>query len=129
MSARRRRVDRRVYLIAAGVVVVVFALYLWAPPFLKTVETKLYDWHFTLRGVRHPGDQVVIVAVDEQSLAALGRWPWPRSLLAQVVRTLSEGGAKVIALDIILSEPEVSGELRAATQLTERLSAAGVSPA
>src|SRR5207245_10333601 len=78
-SARRRRVDRRIYLIAAGVVVLVFALYLWAPSFLKTVENKLYDLHFALRGPQYPGNQVAIVAIDETSLAALGRWPWPRS--------------------------------------------------
>src|SRR3990172_11321631 len=97
----------RVYLISAGVVVVVFALFLGAPEFLKTLESKLYDLHFALRGVQSPGDQVVIVAIDEKSLATLGRWPWPRSVLAQVVRNLSDGGAKVIALDILLSEPEV----------------------
>jgi len=53
-SPRRQRVDRRIYLIAAGVVVLVFALYLWAPSFLKTVENKLYDLHFVLRGPHYP---------------------------------------------------------------------------
>ncbi len=78
----------RVYLIAAGVVVLVFALFVWAPAFLTTIETKLYDLHFTLRGARDPGDEVVIVAADEKSLAALGRWPWPRSVLADLVTAL-----------------------------------------
>jgi adenylate cyclase len=129
-SARRRRpVDRRIYLIAAGVVVLVFALFLWAPAFLKTVENKLYDLHFVLRGPRDPGTQVAIVAIDEKSLAAFGRWPWPRSVLARVVRALADNGAKVIALDIILSEPEVTDELRVVTRMSERLGALGVSPA
>ena len=119
MSARRQRVDRRIYLIAAGVVVLVFALYLWAPSFLKTVENKLYDLHFVLRGPHYPGHQVVIVAIDEKSLAAFGRWPWPRSLLARVVRTLADEGAKAIALDIILSEPEVSNELRVVARMAD----------
>ena len=126
-SARRRRVDRRIYLIAAGVVVLVFAVYLWAPSFLKTVENKLYDLHFVLRGPQYPGNQVAIVAIDEKSLAALGRWPWPRSVLARVVRTLADNGAKAIALDLILSEPEVSDELRVVTRMSERLGALGVS--
>src|SRR5437867_6995193 len=105
---------RRVYLIAAGVIALTFALFFWAPGFLQTVETKLYDLHFTIRGVRSPGDEVLIAAIDEKSLAAIGRWPWPRSVLAQLIKTLSDGGAKVIAVDILLSEPEVTGELRAA---------------
>ena len=67
------------------VVVLVFAVYLAAPGFLKTVENKLYDLHFTLRGVRPPGDQVTIIAIDDPSLAAVGRWPWPRSILAQMI--------------------------------------------
>jgi adenylate cyclase len=127
-ARRRRRVDRRIYLIAAGVVVLVFALYLWAPTFLKTVENKLYDLHFVLRGPQDPGHQVAILAIDEKSLAAFGRWPWPRSMLARVVRTLADNGAKVIALDIILSEPEVSDELRVVKRMSERLGALGASP-
>jgi len=124
MTARRRT-----YLIAAGVVAFTFALFFWAPDLLKTLETTLYDLHFTLRGVRNPGDRVVIAAIDEKSLAALGRWPWPRSTLAELIRTLSEGGAKVIAVDILLSEPEVNGERRAADYLAERWSELGLGDA
>jgi adenylate cyclase len=123
---RRSSVDRRIYLIALGVVVVVFGIYLSAPAFLKTVENKLYDLHFTLRGARHPGEQVTIVAVDENSLTALGRWPWPRSALARMVRILTDAGAKVIAVDILLSEPEINRERELVTRLSERFDAAGV---
>jgi len=112
---------RRVYLIAAGVALGVFALFLGAPEILRTAETKLYDVHFALRGARSPEAPIVVVAVDEKSLEAQGRWPWPRAVQARLVRALADGGAKVIALDILLSEPEVSGELRAANQLSERL--------
>ena len=118
---------RAVYLFSTGVVIFVFTLFLLAPEFLKAIEAKLYDLHFTLRGVRNPGDQVVIVAIDEKSLAAIGRWPWPRSVLADLVRKLSEAEAKVIALDILLSEPEVSGELHVAARLSERFSTLGLS--
>ena len=87
--ARLASAGGRNYLIAAAVVVLVFALFVWAPDFLATMETKLYDLHFVLRGARTAGDQVVIVAADEKSLAALGRWPWPRSVLADLVTALS----------------------------------------
>jgi adenylate cyclase len=125
----RRATDRRIYLIAVAVIVLVFGVYLAAPTFLKTVENKLYDLHFTLRGVRHPGEQVTIVAVDDQSLTALGRWPWPRSLLARMVDTLTDAGAKVIAIDILLSEPEVGGDARVLKRLGQRFDALGVSAA
>ena len=116
----------RVYLIVAGVIVVVLALFLVAPDFLNTVEARLYDLHFKLRGVQPVSDAVIIAAIDERSLAALGRWPWPRSRLGELIRVLSAGGAKVIAIDILLSEPEVSGELRATTHLTDRFRSLGI---
>ena len=125
MAVRLMGTRGRVYLIAAAVVVLALAVFLWAPEFLKTAEIRLYDLHFKLRGTEQPGDRVVIAAIDEKSLTALGRWPWPRSLMGDLIRVLSAGGAKVIAVDILLSEPEVSGELRAATQLSERLRALG----
>ena len=128
MAVRFTSPRARVYLIAAAVIVLVLAVYLAAPDFLQAVELRLYDLHFTLRGTRAQGtEQVVIAAIDEKSLAALGRWPWPRSLMADLIRKLSADGAKVIAVDILLSEPEVSGELHAATQLSERLRSRGLS--
>ena len=127
MALRLKSPQARMYLIAAAVVCAVLALFVWAPGFLTTLETKVYDLHFTLRGARHPGGEVVIVAADEKSLATLGRWPWPRSILADVVTKLSDAGAKVIALDILLSEPQVEGELRAAEQLAARFKALGLS--
>ena len=128
MAVRLTGPRARVYLIAVAVIVLVLALYLAAPDFLQAVELRLYDLHFTLRGTRAQGtEQVVIAAIDEKSLAALGRWPWPRSLMADLIRKLSADGAKVIAVDILLSEPEVSGELHAAAQLSERLRSRGLS--
>ena len=62
MSARAR-----IYLIAAGVVVLMLAVFLWAPDFPGTVETKLYDLHFKLRGVRRAemgGDRAIARHVE-----------------------------------------------------------------
>jgi adenylate cyclase len=128
MRLRLSRLPAPPTLIGIAVIVAVFALFFAAPAFLSTVERKLYDLQFALRGTRDPGDQVVIVAADEKSLATLGRWPWPRSVLAEIVNVLSDGGARVIAFDILLSEPQVEGELRAADQLAERFRALGLSP-
>ena len=127
MAIRLTGPRARVYLIAAAVIVLVLALFLWAPDFLQAVEVRLYDLHFKLRGTQpQTAERIVIAAIDEKSLAALGRWPWPRSLMADLIRKLSADGAKVIAVDILLSEPEVSGELRAAAQLSERLRTLGL---
>jgi CHASE2 domain-containing sensor protein/signal transduction histidine kinase len=60
-----------------------------------------------VRSTQRPSDSnVVIVAIDDFSIAGLGRWPWPRRTHAQLLDILSESGAAAIGLDIILSEPE-----------------------
>lgn len=53
-----------------------------------------------------PSYPVRIVDVDEASLAKVGQWPWLRTKLAQIITRLKRDGAKVIALDLILAEPD-----------------------
>ena len=67
-------------------------------------DNALYDL-LIKRGARAADPRIVVVAIDEQSLAELGRWPWSRRIHAQLVDALSSAGAKGIALDILLSEP------------------------
>ncbi|QSP93455.1 CHASE2 domain-containing protein [Marinobacter salinisoli] len=52
-----------------------------------------------------PADDVAIVAIDELSLDRLGRWPWPRSNHAALIRSLTEAGAETIVFDILFPEP------------------------
>jgi adenylate cyclase len=56
-----------------------------------------------------PDRRVVTVEVDDRALAVFGRWPWPRSLLAQLVARVAEADPAVIGVDIILSEPDPNG--------------------
>ena len=64
------------------------------------------------RSVEHTCKNVVIVCVDQQSLDEYYRkerqsWPWPRDFHAQLVRYLTECGAKAIAFDVIFSEQDI----------------------
>ncbi len=60
---------------------------------------------------------VVLVAIDEQSLADLGDWPWPRGEVAGLIEGLSQGGARAIGLCLPLPEPERSPGLEALSEL------------
>lgn len=53
-----------------------------------------------------PANPVRILDIDSESLARFGQWPWPRTRLAEIVERLNAGGARAIALDIILPEPD-----------------------
>lgn len=68
------------------------------------IDTWAYD--MMLAGIRQPvDDRIVLVVVDDKSLAALGRWPWPRGVHAELVQKLSAAGARGIAFDVLFSEP------------------------
>jgi len=73
---------------------------------LDKLEQKTIDWRFHLRGEADTGPNVVLAVVDEKSLAQEGAWVWPRSKLADLVTRLSDGGARVIAMDIAFLEPD-----------------------
>ena len=58
-----------------------------------------------------PATDIVIVDIDEKSLAALaadyGRWPWPRQVLGELVEKLAEQQPKAIVFDILFSDPDL----------------------
>ncbi|MCD6060266.1 MAG: serine/threonine protein kinase [Moraxellaceae bacterium] len=91
----------------AGVVIVLGMLIVAAATdVVDNIERYAYD--FGVRVSSHePGDKVAIIAIDDQSIANLGRWPWPRTRLAKMVTDLQAGGAKAVGLPIILSEPQL----------------------
>lgn len=69
------------------------------------IDRNLYDLGITLAARPAPPD-IVIVAIDDESLAQIGRWPWPRAVHATLLNRLTEEGARAVGLDIILSEPD-----------------------
>jgi adenylate cyclase len=70
------------------------------------LEYKSVDLRFRLRGPRTPHPDVTVVAVDEKSIAELGRWPWPRNVHARLIDILTQAEAKAIAFDILFPEPD-----------------------
>jgi adenylate cyclase len=74
-------------------------------PLLDQLELKTYDMR--MRALDTPrATHVTIAAVDEPSLARVGRWPWSRTVHAELARRLDEAGARVIAFDIFFTERE-----------------------
>jgi len=62
------------------------------------LEMSIYDSWFWLSGAQEPGDQVVVVAIDEASIKQIGPLAWPRTVHAQLLDRLAE--AKAVAFDI-----------------------------
>ena len=92
-----------------SVLITLLSLYIYSLDlsFFKLLELKAYDFKISLRGARPVSGQVVIVAIDEQSLKREGRWPWSRTRLAKLVDKLTESGAAVIGFDFLFPEKDI----------------------
>ncbi len=75
-------------------------------PLLESVEFKAYDLRAKLRQNLTPPAEIVLVAIDDDSIAQLGRWPWPRTRMADVIAKLRLAAPKVIGLNVLFSEAE-----------------------
>jgi adenylate cyclase len=87
-------------------------------PLVRGLETASLDLRFRLRGARPPGSQVAVILVDDRTLEDLGRWPLSRALFARALAMLDQAGAKVVAFDLLFTEPDepVPADLREAAR-------------
>jgi adenylate cyclase len=73
--------------------------------FVRPPEELATDLMMRARGKLRPDPRIVVCAVDGDSVHKLGRWPWRRTLVAELIDRLRADGAKVVALDIVFSDP------------------------
>ena len=90
---------------------------------LERVDYWFYDSSVAWSG-QPAADDILILAIDETSLARYGRWPWSRQLLADVLERLAAAGTGPVLLDVILSEPE-RGDPGADTRLAAAIARHG----
>ena len=84
------------------VLVAVFSLV----PVVRDSELRISDTFFRLAPPPVRPSAVVLVLIDDESLRQYGRWPWSRELLGKLIQNVADGGAGVIGLDVLLSEPQ-----------------------
>ncbi|KAF1043626.1 CHASE2 domain-containing protein [Xylophilus sp.] len=81
------------------------AAWLSASGVLGRLDRVLSDAAMALQA-HPPSPELALVAIDERSIAAIGRWPWRRALHAELVRQLDAAGAQAIGLELLLTEPD-----------------------
>ncbi|OGS93177.1 MAG: serine/threonine protein kinase [Gallionellales bacterium GWE2_58_10] len=87
---------------------------------MQSLERKAYDLG-VLASSRVPSDKVAVIAIDDQSIANLGRWPWPRAIHAKMVDILAAGHPKVIGHTAFFFEPQVDAGLGYIYKIAELL--------
>ena len=91
---------------------------LYKYPFIKQLENWTYDARLNFTLPDSLDDRVVIVDIDENSLAEVGRWPWGRDKLATIVNNLfNHYEADVVGFDIVFAEKDESSGLEKFEQL------------
>jgi signal transduction histidine kinase len=106
---------------AAGLTALLFVLVvgLSSFPVIRDWQLRFTDTFFRLSPAPAEKSQVVLVTIDDESLQRYGRWPWSRTLLAQLTNNLAKAGAGVIGLDILLSEPQTDDADKALQEALE----------
>jgi serine/threonine-protein kinase len=93
-----------------GIIIMLMAVaafcFKWSP--IEGLEYRFYDFGVNLRA-KASTTPLAIVAIDDISIAKMGRWPWPRSYIAEMIDNLKNYEAKVIGVNLLFSENDGLG--------------------
>lgn len=89
------------------------------PKIVNDWHQKTIDMKLLARGERAGSDQVALLTIDEKSIEKLGRWPWPRGIIAETIEQIMENGAKVLAFDVIFNAPDNNQAVLSLNRLKE----------
>ena len=117
MPKRRPKVPT--FAIGFILTLIVLGLYFVQWGFLESIELKTFDLRARFDQSQKAPPDVAIVSIDDDSIAKIGRWPWPRSCIARMIDLLSKSEARVIGADILFSEAEENQGLREIQKLKE----------
>lgn len=88
--------------------------------FFDRLERRFFDFAATQTD-RRPSDKVVVLAIDDQSIRNIGRWPWSRDVHARMVDTLAAAKAKTVVHTTFFFEPQADGGLQFVRQIEQAL--------
>jgi adenylate cyclase len=92
--------------VPVGLVLLAAVLLLTDPTWLQQMRQLVFDQYQRWQPRVWQDTPVRVIDVDEDSLARLGQWPWPRTRMAQLVRRAQDAQAAAIGFDVVFSEPD-----------------------
>lgn len=105
-----------------GIVIMLLAItaywFRWSP--IEGLEYRFYDFGVHLRA-KESTTPLAIVAIDDVSIAKMGRWPWPRSYIAEMIDILKNYDAKVIGVNLLYSESDANQGLWEVQEILKKL--------
>ncbi|MBW1673285.1 MAG: CHASE2 domain-containing protein [Deltaproteobacteria bacterium] len=107
-----------------GSLVIAICMYLSFMGFspFESLEKRIYEIEMRLDTPRNPSEsKVAIVNIDDKSIRKLGKWPWPRHIIAEMIKILKSNGAKFIGIDMIFSEKEQNPGMKEIEKLYSKI--------
>jgi adenylate cyclase len=116
----KRHLARRVLGLALLLVLLGHAAEIYRIGLIERLDAIFYDARLRLTMPRGIDDRIVIVDIDEKSLAEQGRWPWGRDRLALLMDKLFDRhGVKLVGFDVVFAEPDLSSGIEALDAMAE----------
>ena len=100
----------------AGLLITLVIILFAGSDFVQSLERDAYDFGVSSSS-RTPSNKIAVIAIDDESIANIGRWPWPRDVQATMNEILTKGGAKVIGQTVFFVEPQLDPGLQFISEL------------
>lgn len=94
------------FILSLSLSIFLSAIYIFFPSLPDSLDNRLRDYLFTIRGELPHNQNVVIVDIDETSIKSLGQWPWSRDKLAKILENLTLANVGIVGLDIVFAEED-----------------------
>jgi len=100
----------------AGLLITLVFILFAGSDFVQSLERDAYDFGVSSSS-RIPSNKIAVIAIDDESIANIGRWPWPRDVHAAMHEILTKGGAKAIGQTVFFVEPQLDPGLQFISEL------------
>lgn len=122
-SSRQNQFWRADWFAGVLVVAAVIALHL-TTDLIGALERRFYDFASTITSPQ-PSSRLAVIAIDDQSIASLGHWPWSRDVHARLIDQLAAAKAKTIVHTVYFLEPQLDRGLSFIRKMKDVLATAG----
>jgi adenylate cyclase len=119
-AAPRARRPVNIRVVGGALLIALAALNWFDAPWNARMRGAWFDAYQALAPRHVESMPATVVEIDEKSLAALGQWPWPRTLLARLVDAIVQEQPAAVALDILMSEPDALSPERVLARSTRQ---------
>ena len=113
----------RIRPVGAALLLALVLLVAFRGPWVERLQAAWFDAHQTLWPRPVATLPVTVVAIDQKSLLEIGQWPWPRNVLARLVRVIHRAEPAAIGINILMPEPDALSpeRLLAQAQVEDRM--------